>query len=458
MKNRLQLLAFSAVTSVVLAATFSSCKKEEIVQDGSIHAAAVVTVGTCSANTLISSNTTWSSANTYVLRGKVRVQPGATLTIQAGTRIQGECDGTLIVERDADIVAIGTSTAPIVFTSNKATAKAPGDWGGIIILGRAQNNQGANVAIEGITVGTAGNNAPGYHGPGGALNNADNSGRLSYVRIEYAGQALSANNEINALTLGSVGTGTTLDHIQVLYGNDDSFEWFGGTVNASYLYSYGTVDDDFDTDFGYSGRVQFAAAVRVPSQFDVVSASNNSNGFESDNDAAGSSLTPLTSAIFANVTVVGPTGADGVYFGSGALLRRNTAQKIYNSVVFGYGKTGTAAVNASGANASAQVISSTLQNYAPGATTIPTGWSGLVSSYTSAVVASEPATGTTSFTVNSLVPPTFAVDATDLTTTTALPSGFFVSAPYRGAFSATTANNAGWNLAGTWLRFPTVGN
>lgn len=451
MKNNLRSLAFMAITGTLLAIGISSCKKEDAFQDGDVSAAAIVTVGTCNTNTLISVNTTWSSVNTYVLRGKVRVLPPATLTIQAGTVIQGECDGTLIIERGGKISANGTTNAPIVFTSNKpAGSRVPGDWGGVIILGRAQNNQGQNVPIEGVPVGAPGNTALGYHGPGGALNNADNSGTFRFVRIEYAGQNLPTStnqfNEVNALTLGSVGSGTAIDHVQVIHGNDDAFEWFGGTVNAKYLYSYNTRDDDFDTDFGYTGKIQFAAGVRG-SSVDV--SANSSNGFESDNDGAGSSLAPLTNPAFVNVTLVGPCGADGANFGSGVLAKKNTALDMFNSIVYGWGKTGTAAINNNGANAPCtgfNVQNVTLQNYAPGATVLPSVPTCFALTL-AAVNAACPATPTTAVgDVSGAVTPTSGLPAVT-------PPFTWTAANYRGAFNP--GGDANWT--GAWLNFKALG-
>jgi hypothetical protein len=451
MKNNLRSLAFMAITGTLLAAGLSSCKKEDALQDGDVKAAAIVTVGTCNSDLLITASTTWSSANTYVLRGKVRVLPPATLTIQAGTTIQGECDGTLIIERGGKISAIGTAASPIVFTSNKPVgSRVPGDWGGVIILGRAQNNQGQNVPIEGVPVGGPGNSALGYHGPGGALNNADNSGSFRFVRIEYAGQNLptqtNPTNEVNGLTLGSVGSGTVIDHVQVIHGNDDAFEWFGGTVNAKYLYSYNTRDDDFDTDFGFTGKIQFAAGVRG-SLVDV--SANSSNGFESDNDATGSTLTPLTNPAFVNVTLVGPCGADGANFGSGVLARRNSALDLYNANIYGWGKAGTAAINYTGASAPCagfNVQNVTLQNYTPGATALPS----VATCFALTLAANNaacPATPTTPVgDISGAVTPTSGLPAVTVPFT-------WTAANFRGAFNP--AGDSNWT--GAWLSFKALG-
>lgn len=137
----------------------------------------------------------------------------------------------------------------------------------------------------------------------GGTNATESSGTLQYIRIEYPGIAFLPNNEINGLTLGGVGSGTTLDDIQVSYSGDDSYEFFGGTVNAKYLVAFSGTDDDFDTDFGYSGKCQFLLAVRDSSYYDAAGASN---GFESDNDGTGTTSTPITSPVFSNVTLIGP--------------------------------------------------------------------------------------------------------------------------------------------------------
>jgi hypothetical protein len=162
------------------------------------------------------------------------------------------------------------------------------------------------------------------------------------VRIEYGGYVFAQNKEINGLTMGAVGSGTQIDHIQVSYVNDDAFEWYGGTVNAKYLVSYRNLDDDFDTDFGYNGKVQFGLSVRDPqiadNSYSLPSGGSTSEGFESDNDANGSYLFPRTSATFSNFTMVGPYRGNGSAtvhpaFRRGARIRRNSALKIVNTVI-----------------------------------------------------------------------------------------------------------------------------
>jgi len=284
----------------------------------------------------ITNNTTWTSNNVYLLSGPIYVKNGATLTIQPGTVILGDKAvqySGLYITQGSKLEAQGTESQPIVFSSNQAAgARAKGDWGGIILMGRASNNQPGGIAnIEGIAP-----SADTQYGGGTNPDDNDNSGTLSYVRIEFCGQIFQTDKEINGLTMGAVGKGTQLDHIQVSFSNDDAYEWFGGTVNARYLVSYRNLDDDFDTDNGYSGNVQFGLIVRDPNIADNPSVST-SEGFESDNDATGSAATPKTSAIFSNITAIGPfrgntaaTIATG--YRRGARIRRNSSISIYNTI------------------------------------------------------------------------------------------------------------------------------
>jgi hypothetical protein len=166
---------------------------------------------------------------------------------------------------------------------------------------------------------------------------ADNSGTMKYVRIEYAGIPLSPDNEINGLTFGSVGSGTTIDFIEVYRSGDDAYEWFGGTVNAKHLLAIDTWDDDFDTDNGFSGKIQFGLAQRLAATADV----SGSNGFESDNNASGENSTPQTSAVFSNMTILGPRESAtpptiNANFQHGAQIRRYSSISILNSVIAGY--------------------------------------------------------------------------------------------------------------------------
>jgi hypothetical protein len=285
---------------------------------------------------------------TYVLKGWVYIEDGATLTIEPGTVIKGDkaTKAAIIAKRGGKLIAKGTASAPIIFTSNQTKgSRKPGDWGGIILCGRAKNNNDivGGMPIEGGPV-----------SPHGGSNDDDNSGVLSYVRVEFAGIPFATDQEINGVTFGSVGRGTQVDHVQVSYSGDDSFEWFGGTVNAKYLVAYHGWDDDFDTDNGYSGKLQFLLGVKNPKIADQ----SLSNGFESDNNGNGTTDQPYTTAVFSNVTLIGPIGQasdfanttqyingngltspDGGRLGifqAAVQIRRNSRLNLFNSVVTGY--------------------------------------------------------------------------------------------------------------------------
>lgn len=286
---------------------------------------------------VIKGNVTWTKDKIYRLKGYVRVGEEAVsgtvtevgqLTIQAGTVIIGDkaTKGTLIVQRGSKLIAEGTATEPIVFTSAEGIgSRSPGDWGGVVICGKAPNNLTGIAELEG--------GYKGFHG--GSVAN-DNSGSLKYVRIEYAGIPLNPNQEINSLTMGSVGSGTKIEYIMASFGLDDSFEWFGGTVNCKYLIAYKGTDDDFDMDNGYSGTIQFGLGYRDGNLADV----SGSNGFEIDNDAAGSNLAPFTAATLVNFSIIGAKGKSSDYldanFQNGAQLRRNAKVKVYNTFMTGY--------------------------------------------------------------------------------------------------------------------------
>lgn len=318
-------LLISALSILVFFASCSKTSDEGIINPEDEN---VVTVSGD-----ITTATTWSADKIYLLKGNVYVTGNVTLTIQPGTIIKGDkaSKGSLVITRGSKIEAVGTVDKPIVFTSNQpAGAREKGDWGGLVLLGKARNNIGTSVKIEGIADATD----KALHG---GSDDADNSGTLKYVRVEFAGIALGPDNEINGVTFGSVGSGTTVDYVQVYRSGDDAFEWFGGSVNAKHLLAVGTWDDDFDTDNGFSGNIQFALAQRVSTLADF----SGSNGFESDNDGDGSDKTPQTSAIFSNVTILGPydvAGAGNINanYQHAAQIRRNSAISILNSVFAGY--------------------------------------------------------------------------------------------------------------------------
>lgn len=282
---------------------------------------------------------------TYLLKGWCYISSGTTVTIEPGTIIRGDQDtkAALIVERGGKLIARGTKELPIVMTSEmKKGLRKPGDWGGLIVCGKAKTNQ-TEQQIEG-----------GPRTKHGGTDDADNSGVFQFVRVEFAGYPFKADQEINGITFGSVGSGTTVDHLQVSYSNDDSYEWFGGAVNCNNLIAYHGWDDDFDTDNGFSGNVQYCLSIRNPKIADQ----SQSNGFESDNDADGDTKEPRTKAKFSNVTFVGPMGQDAAFantkeyinggeyfpnngsslglFQAAMQIRRNSNLSCYNSLAIGY--------------------------------------------------------------------------------------------------------------------------
>ncbi len=270
---------------------------------------------------------TLTSDKKYLLKGQVFVRNSKTLTIQPGTVIMGDkaTKGTLIIDKGGKLIAIGEATNPIVFTSAlPAGQRDKGDWGGIVILGLASQNQ-PNPAVEGITPAA-------YFG---GTNDADDSGALKYVRVEFAGIELTPNNETNSITLGAVGNQTEFENIMVTFGGDDGYEWFGGSVNGKHLISFGTWDDDFDVDYGFTGKVQFALAVRYGSFADQ----SGSNIIETDNGPNDDVTTLLTTGVFSNVTGIGPklTNSQSINanFQHAMDLRRRTALSIGNSVFVG---------------------------------------------------------------------------------------------------------------------------
>jgi hypothetical protein len=322
---------FSAIVLI------SGCRKIEIDDDGnSGGGGGIGTSDNLILSGRISSDRMLESGKTYKLRGTVYVVEGAKLTIQPGVTIQGEKSsrGALVITRGTQILANGTADKPIVFTSDAANPQA-GDWGGIVILGRARTNSSFNgVAGVGEIEGGV-NNAEGLGLYGGADDN-DNSGVLKYVRIEFAGYAYLPDKELNGLTFGGVGRGTTVDYVQVSYAADDSYEWFGGSVDAKHLIAYKGLDDDWDMDNGYNGRLQFGISFRDSSIADI----SQSNGFEVDNDAGGSTGMPQTSAIISNFTVIGPRAAlnnvGNSLFRRAVHTRRNSAISIFNSIIMGW--------------------------------------------------------------------------------------------------------------------------
>lgn len=330
--------------------TVTGCRKIET--DGEIQVVVVnggggsTTTGqTITLQGRISADTILRKQNTYILKGLVYMVNNKTMTIEPGTVIKGSFSGSdvaaLIITRGSKIVAQGTATEPIIFTSLSPNP-ASGDWGGIVLCGKASINTSFN-GITGLYQcegGIDNANGDGLAGSGDAVaptpDDNDNSGVLSYVRIEYAGYAYQPDKEINSLTMAAVGRGTTINNVQVTYAKDDAYEWFGGTVNCKYLIAFKTQDDDFDTDNGFSGKVQFGIIFRDS----VIADISRSEAFESDNNASGTTATPVTKAIFSNVTAIGPratlNNVGNSLYRCAAHIRRNTGISIFNSIILGW--------------------------------------------------------------------------------------------------------------------------
>ncbi|MDF1501912.1 fibronectin type III domain-containing protein [Roseisolibacter sp. H3M3-2] len=290
---------------------------------------------------------------TYVLSGFVQVPSGQTLTIQPGTRIVGDTTvpgSALFVLKGGRILAEGTAAAPIVFTSQRAVGnRRPGDWGGLIVIGNARINRPSPTLLEGSNANVGGVQYPGFDIAGGT-NDDDDSGTLRYVRVEFAGYAVTADNELNSFTFASVGRGTTLEYLQAMGGLDDSFEWFGGTVDGRYLVSYLAGDDHFDAAEGYRGRNQFLIALQdtvlVPRTGSGQTATDPT-GFEIDGcntsgtNCPSQSAAPFTTPVFANFTIIGGGPAiQATTGGQGMVIRRGAGGYYVNGVVTRWGRLG----------------------------------------------------------------------------------------------------------------------
>lgn len=289
----------------------------------------------------ITTNRTLYADTVYTLKGFIKVANGATLTIEAGTRIEGDyatLGSSLFILRGAKIRALGTADRPIVLTSSRpAGQRQPGDWGGLIIVGNARINRGDPVILEGTE------NFPTPINYAGGTNDADDSGELHYVRVEFAGYATAPNAELNSFTFAAVGSGTKMDHLQALAGLDDSFEWFGGTADATHLVSYESGDDHFDMSEGFRGRLQYLIAYQSKVLIPRTGAGNVSSdpqGIENDGCAGANCLNgqdsePFTAPMVANFTLIGtgPGVVDATSGGYGMVLRRGTAGIYVNGVV-----------------------------------------------------------------------------------------------------------------------------
>lgn len=340
-----------------LAMLFASCKKEKVTADNGTtlfgtQKPLIVGVGSI-RDTLVGEITvnTTVDDNTY-LKGIVYVKPGVTLTVNAGVTIFGsngpvtpnltdlsQNKGTLVVEKGGVLNAIGSANSPIVWTSENADgSRSFGNWGGIVILGNAP----IGAIVGGVCSGTntfEAFNVAGFPNPSrntyGGSSAGDNSGSIVYNRIEFGGGTVAdPNREVNGLTLCGVGSGTTLDYIEVSNSGDDAFEFFGGTVNAKHLISFSNKDDDFDFDEGYKGKLQFLIGYRT-----TLADNSGSHLIEHDNNPSATVVcSPLRAqAWIANASLISefpgtPTGG-GFFDTSAILVRRNSTLIFANSIM-----------------------------------------------------------------------------------------------------------------------------
>lgn len=272
----------------------------------------------------ITENVTLETGKTYTLNGGVHVKSGATLTIQPGVTIVAQHDETvdyILIEQGAKIDAQGTAAQPIVMTSEK---KEAGAWGGLHICGYAHTNNGSGKSEIG-------------NAPYGGSNDADNSGTLKYIRLEYTGYAFDEEHEANGVSFYGVGNGTTVEHLQAYQGSDDGFEFFGGSVNVKYMVVTSCSDDSFDWTEGWNGKAQFLVAYQE---------GESSLGYacdclmECDNNGTNNAATPVAHPTIANATLIG-NGGDA----QGVRLRAGTQVELYNTIITGKGKPLTVETN-----------------------------------------------------------------------------------------------------------------
>ncbi len=375
MKKTQRLSRLALATSIVLGVISSINAQTNLGSDcgcptvslrPTVLVSSLATSGGSGDGELIASNTIFDCAHTYILDKKIYVASGKALTIQPGTVIKGRKYSTadsataLTVEVGGQIFADGSSTCQIVFTAEADQLDGTysvsniGQWGGLLIAGKATNNLNYNAngpvnfagklcVADGLGTfeGFASSNSKDQFGvdlSSGSFDDNDNSGILRYVSIRHAGARLSVGGEINGLTLGSVGRGTTLEHIEITSCADDNIEFFGGTVNIKYLTMLFGNDDMLDWDDGYSGKIQFVFGMKT----DNTSSVDADNGFEMDADDQKSNLLPRSHPVIYNVTMIGNDKSSLSSDNSGLAAieaKELTEGEIYNSVFasFRYG-------------------------------------------------------------------------------------------------------------------------
>lgn len=297
------------------------CRDKKCVSCDSEKAGTCILSGTITENLKLSADTTWILRGTVFIGDDVKA---VRLEIEPGTTIAGESstNGVLVIRRNAKIIAEGTKEKPIVFTSDQPKgSRGRGDWGGIVINGRARTNRCVQDSKKDCE--SFGEGGTGWYG---GDDDNDSSGILKYVRVEFSGRLFSPDNELNGIAFQGVGAGTTIDYIQVHMSKDDGVEFFGGTAQAKHILVTGAADDSIDWTDGWRGKIQFAIIQQYADASD--------NGIEADNHDEDNTLKPRSNPTLSHLTIIGSPQSSKSDIG--VLLREGTAGKIYNSLVLGF--------------------------------------------------------------------------------------------------------------------------
>ena len=447
-------LLFSAAMLLALTASISSCKKDKEDDVKTTDTTGTDTTGTgtgpgtgpgptvipqVEVSGEITTNTTWTADKVYLMTAKIWVNNGATLTIEPGTIIKAKEQSNpsdavaLIVAAGGKIMAEGTAAKPIIFTSElddikkysdgsvKAGTKgssAKGLWGGLVLVGKATvdiKDEVAGQLIEGV----ASTEARGLYGAGGNFNDGDNSGSLKYVSIRHGGASVSADSEINGLSLYGVGSGTTIDYIEIFANNDDGIEFFGGTVKVTHALVTDCADDSFDWDQGYSGKGQFWCTIQD---------ATSDKGFECDGGEG--TLTPNSIPTIANFTLIGNNASYAIHY------KKKTGGLLYNGLIKNF-------VN--GINLEQIVDADVSFNgiKMDGGTNAMYDANGAVTTSSTFTIV-DVTKGTLSISGSKVIP-----SSTDASTTVATPAGL-TTAAYKGAFDPTSTTSWAANWTRSW--------
>jgi len=310
----------------IIGLSLTACKKKKIEPNTQTYTITETSISGVIYNKIegvINEDITLDNTKNWLISGGVFVENGSSISINSGVTVYADPNLTtfLSIKQGGKIYAEGTQTNPIVFTPLKSNPTY-GDWGGIVINGRATINTGLTAEGEGGT------------GIYGGTDDNDDSGVLRYVRVEYAGKILGTDNELNGFSFNGVGRGTIVEYIEAYKGADDGIEFFGGTVNVRYVVSKHNQDDSFDWTHGWRGNGQYLIAEQGPDGGD--------RGIEADNNADDNTLQPYSNPILSNVTLMGYD--DGDASNTGIMLREGTKGKMYNMLVTGFPKYGVVVV------------------------------------------------------------------------------------------------------------------